>query len=312
MTKTATVSIMGVVCCTPNFSTSDPEVVEAIVDAIRAVEGAHVLDYTYDKHYNRLVITFVGDEGAVLEAMLRGAAKAVELIDMRYHRGQHPRIGAVDVVPFIPISGVSIEDCVRLAKEFGRRFADEQGVPVYLYAEAATRPERRSLAWIREGEFERLEEMMAKPGREPDFGPRRPHPTAGATAVGARKPIVNFNVDLGTTDLRIAKAIARALHSEKGGLSNVKAIGVYVPERSCVQVGMVISDPEKTPLYRVIELVRLEAKRYGVPVLRAEFCGPIPLRALIDVARYYLQVDGLREGDVLEVAIAKAMGRWPS
>ena len=302
---------MGVVCCTPNFSTSDPGVVEAIVSAIRAVEGAYVLDYTYDEHYNRLVVTFVGDGEAVLKAMLKAAARAVELIDMRYHRGQHPRIGAVDVVPFIPVSGVSMEDCVRLAREFGRRFADEQGVPVYLYAEAATRPERRSLDWIREGEFERLEEMMARPGREPDFGPRKPHPTAGATAVGARKPIVNFNVDLATTDLRIARAIARALHSEKGGLSNVKAIGVYVPERGCVQIGMVISDPEKTPLHRVMELVRLEARRYGVPVLRAEFCGPIPLKALIEVARYYLQVEGLREDGVLEVAIARAMGRWP-
>ena len=303
---------MGVVCCTPNFSTSDPAVVEAIVNAIRSVEGAHVLDATYDEHYNRLVVTFVGDERAVVEAMLKAAKVAVERIDMRYHRGQHPRIGAVDVVPFIPIAGVTLEDCVRLAKEFGLRFAEECKVPVYLYAEAATRPERRSLDWIRQGEFERLAEMMAKPGREPDFGPRKPHPTAGATAVGARKPIVNFNVNLGTTDLRVAKRVARALHSEKGGLADVKAIGVYVPEKGCVQVGMVISDPERTPLYRVMELVKLEAARYGVPVIGAEFCGPVPLKALIELARYYLQVEGLSEDDVLEVAVAKALGRWPS
>ncbi|RLI08481.1 glutamate formiminotransferase, partial [Candidatus Bathyarchaeota archaeon] len=184
--------------------------------------------------------------------------------------------------------------------------------PVYLYAEAATRPERRSLDWIREGEFERLREMMSKPGREPDFGPREPHPTAGATAVGARKPIINFNVNLGTTNLRVARRIARALHSEKGGLSDVKAIGVFVPREGLVQVGMVISNPDKTPLYRVMELVRLEAKRYGVPVVGAEFCGPIPLKALVELVRYYLQVEDFTEDQILEVALAKAMGRWPS
>jgi len=303
---------MPLVCCTPNFSTSDPSVVEAILDAIRSVEGAYLLDHTYDEHYNRLVVVFAGEGGPVLEAMLKAAEVAVELIDMREHAGQHPRIGAVDVVPFIPLAGTSMEYCIQLAREFGRRFAEECGVPVYLYAEAATRPERRSLDWIREGEFERLGEMMAKPGREPDFGPRRPHPTAGATAVGARRPIVNFNINLGTSDLRVARKIARALHSEKGGLSGVKAMGVFIPREGVVQVGMVISDPERTPLYRVMELVRLEARRFGVPVIGAEFCGPIPLRALLDLVRYYLQVEGFSEEGILEVALAKAMGRWPS
>lgn len=303
---------MGLVCCSPNFSTSDPAVVEAILEAIRSVEGAHVLDYTYDQHYNRLVVVFAGEARAVLEAMLKAAKVAVEKIDMRYHSGQHPRIGAVDVVPFIPLAGTSMEECVRLAREFGRRFAEECGVPVYLYAEAATRPERRSLDWIRAGEFEKLAEMMAKPGREPDFGPRRPHPTAGATAAGARRAIVNFNVNLGTNSLKVAKRVARALHAEKGGLADVKAIGVYVPREGHVQVGMVISNPERTPLHRVMELVRLEAKRYGVPVLGAEFCGPIPLKAVVELVRYYLQVEDFTEDDILEVALAKAMGRWPS
>ena len=302
---------MGLVCCTPNFSTSDPPTVEAILEAIRSVEGAYVLDHTYDEHYNRLVVVFAGEEEAVLEAMLRAAKVAVERIDMRYHRGQHPRIGAVDVVPFVPVAGISMEDCVRLAREFARRFSEECGVPVYLYAEAATRPERRSLDWIREGEFEKLSEMMAKPGREPDFGPRKPHPTAGATAVGARKPIINFNVDLGTSDLRVARKIARALHSEKGGLADVKAIGVYVPRRGRVPVGMVISEPDRTPLHRVMELVRAEARRFGVPIVGAEFCGPIPLKALVELVRYYLQVEDFDEDDILEVALAKAMGRWP-
>ena len=303
---------MPLVCCTPNFSTSDPAVVEAILEAIRTVEDVFVLDYTYDEHYNRLVVVFAGQGKAVLEAMLRAARVAVERIDMRYHRGQHPRIGAVDVVPFIPLAGTDMDYCIELAREFGRRFAEECGVPVYLYAEAATRPERRSLDWIRQGEFERLGEMMAKPGREPDFGPRGPHPTAGATAVGARKSIINFNVNLGTTNLRVARKIAKALHSEKGGLSGVKAIGVFVPREGLVQVGMVISDPDKTPLYRVMEMVRLEARRYGVPVVGAEFCGPVPLRALVELARYYLQVEGFSEDQILEVALAKAMGRWPS
>ena len=303
---------MGLVCCTPNFSTSDPEVVEAILEALRSVEGVFVLDHTYDEHYNRLVVVFAGEGRAVLEAMLKAAKVAVERIDMRYHRGQHPRIGAVDVVPFVPLAGTDMEYCVELAREFGLRFAEECGVPVYFYAEAATRPERRSLDWIREGEFEKLEEMMAKPGREPDFGPRKPHPTAGATAVGARKPIINFNVNLGTSDLRVARKIAKALHSEKGGLSDVKAIGVYVPRTGNVQVGMVISNPDRTPLHRVMELVRLEAKRFGVPVVGAEFCGPVPLKALIDLVRYYLQVEDFDEDDIIEVALAKAMGRWPS
>ncbi len=303
---------MGLVCCTPNFSTSDPSVVEAILDAIRSVEGAHLLDYTYDEHYNRLVVVFAGEARPVLEAMLRAAKVAVDRIDMRYHRGQHPRMGAVDVVPFVPLAGTSMKECVELAREFGRRFAEECRVPVYLYAEAATRPERRSLDWIRQGEFERLAEMMAKPGREPDFGPREPHPTAGATAVGARKPIVNFNVNLGTPNLKVARRIARALHAEKGGLSDVKAIGVYVPRGGHTQVGMVIADPERTPLYRVMELVRAEARRYGVPVISAEFCGPVPLKALVELVRYYLQVEGFTEDDILEVALAKAMGRWPS
>ncbi len=299
--------------CVPNFSTSDPKVVEQILNELKTTEKAFLLDYTYDSYYNRLVVSFVGDKRSVLEAMLKMAFKAVELIDMRTHKGQHPRIGAVDVVPFIPIKNVTMEDCIRLARKFGRTLAQERGVPVYLYGEAATKPERRDLDWIREGEYERLAEMMAKPERKPDFGPAKPHPTAGATITGARKVMAGFNVNLGTPDLKIAKKIAKALHSKKGGLANVKAMAAYIPEKNITQIGMSISDFEATPLYRVFELLKVEAERYNVPVIGSEFCGMAPLKAIVDVASYYLKIDNLTVDRVLEVAVQNAIekGRKP-
>ncbi|MEM3874461.1 MAG: glutamate formimidoyltransferase [Candidatus Bathyarchaeia archaeon] len=292
--------------CVPNFSTSDPKVVEQILNELKTTKKAFLLDYTFDNYYNRLVVSFVGDRRSVLEAMLKMAFRAVELIDMRTHKGQHPRIGAVDVVPFIPIKNATMEDCIRLARKFGRTLAQERGVPVYLYGEAATKPERRDLDWIREGEYERLEEMMAKPERKPDFGPAKPHPTAGATITGARKVMAGFNVNLGTSDLKIAKKIAKALHSKKGGLANVKAMAAYIPEKNITQIGMSISDFEATPLYRVFELVKIEAERYNVPVIGSEFCGMAPLKAIVDVASYYLKIDNLTVDRVLEVAIQNA------
>ncbi len=298
---------MEVVECVPNFSTSDKAVVETILEKIREVNGVHILDHTYDSYYNRLVVTFVGRKEPVLRAALNAAVKAVELIDMNKHKGQHPRIGAVDVIPFIPIEGVTMDECVRLAKELGKEFAERCNVPVYLYGEAATRPERKDLDWIRKGEYEGLRQMMKEPGREPDFGPPEPHLTAGATAVGARKLLVGFNVNLGTSDLSIAKRIAKALHVKKGGLSNVKAMAASIPERGITQIGMSILDFERTPLYRVFELVRIEAKRYNVPIVGSEFCGMIPLKALIDVVGYYLKVDNIVEGRVLELAVREAM-----
>jgi len=255
------------------------------------------------------VVSFIGDKRSVLKAMLKMAFKAVELIDMRFHKGQHPRIGAVDVVPFIPIKNVTMEDCVRLARRFGKTLAEERGVPVYLYGEAATKPERRDLDWIREGEYEKLAEMMAKPERKPDFGPAKPHPTAGATITGARKVMAGFNVNLGTPDLKIAKKIAKALHSKKGGLANVKAMAAYIPEKKITQIGMSISDFEATPLYRVYELLKLEAERYNVPIVGSEFCGMAPLKAIIDVASYYLKIDNLTVERVLEIAVQNAIKR---
>jgi glutamate formiminotransferase len=293
--------------CIPNFSTSNPAVVEAILNEIRNVKDVHLLDYTYDDYYNRLVVSYIGNENSVSTATLNSATKAVKLIDMNEHKGQHPRIGAVDVVPFIPIKNVAIKDCVDLANRFGETIAKRCNIPVYLYGEAASSPERSDLDWIRLGEYEKLQEMLRKPERKPDFGPLFPHPTAGATITGARKVMVGFNVNLGTPDIGVAKKIAKALHSKKGGLTFVKAMAAKIPERNITQIGMSISNFEKTPVYRVFELIKIEAERYGVPVIGSEFCGLAPLRAITDAAGCYLRMDDFAEDRVLEVAVQKAM-----
>jgi glutamate formiminotransferase len=296
-----------IVECVPNFSTSDPKVVELILNEIKSAPNAFVLDYTFDDYYNRLVVSFVGNKESVLEAVLNAAFKAVELIDMRKHKGQHPRMGAVDVVPFIPIKNVTLKDCVELARKFGETLAEKCGVPVYLYGEAATKPERKDLDWIRKGEYEKLADMIVKPERKPDFGPAKPHSTAGATITGARKVMAGFNVNLGTADLKVAKKIAKALHAKKGGFSNVKAMAAFIPEKNITQIGMSISDFERTPLYRVFELLKIEVARYDVSIIGSEFCGMTPLKALIDIATYYLKIDNLTEDRVLEIAVQNAI-----
>jgi len=293
--------------CVPNFSTSDPKVVELILQKIKKTKDVFLLDHTFDDYYNRLVVSFVGNKESVIKAALSSSFKAIELIDMRKHKGQHPRMGAVDVVPFIPIKNVSMENCVEIARKFGKTLAEKCGVPVYLYDEAATKPERGDLDWIREGEYEQLAEMMAKPERKPDFGSAKPHPTAGATVTGARKVMAGFNVNLGTADLAIAKKIAKALHAKKGGFSNVKAMAAFIPEKNITQIGMSISDFEKTPLYRVFELLKVECTRYNVQIVGSEFCGMAPLKALIDIASFYLKIDNLTEDRVLEIAIQDAI-----
>ena len=296
-----------IVECIPNFSTSDPKVVEAVLNEIKRVEEAYLLDHTYDDYYNRLVVSYVGNKKSVLAAALNSAIKAIELIDMKSHKGQHPRIGAVDIVPFIPIRNVSLEDCIDLARKFGEKLAERCNVPVYLYGEAASSSERSDLDWIRLGEYEGLQEMLVKPERKPDFGPASPHPTAGATISGARKVMAGFNVNLGTADIRIAKKIAKALHAKKGGLVFVKAMAAEIPEKKITQIGMSISNFERTPLYRVFELIQIEAKRYNVPIVGSEFCGLAPLRAIIDTAKYYLKIDNLDEDRILEVAVQKVI-----
>jgi len=296
-----------VVECVSNFSTSEPKTVDLILNEIKKTKNAFLLDYTFDDYYNRLVVSFFGNKKSVLEAALNMAFKAVELIDMRKHKGQHPRIGAVDVVPFIPVKNVTMEECIMLARKFGETLAEKCGVPIYLYDEAAKSPERRDLDWIREGEYERLAEMIVKPERKPDFGPAKPHPTAGAIITGARKVMAGFNVNLGTADLKVAKKIAKALHAKKGGFSNVKAMAAFIPEKNITQIGMSISDFEKTPLYRVFEMLKVEATRYNIPIVASEFCGMAPLKALIDIAAYYLKIDNLTEDRVLEIAIQNAI-----
>jgi len=281
--------------------------VEAILNEIKSVEEAYLLDHTYDDYYNRLVVSYIGNKNSVFVAALNSAIKAIGLIDMNSHKGQHPRVGAVDVVPFIPIRNVSLEDCIDLARKFGKKLAERCDVPVYLYGEAASSSERSDLDWIRLGEYEGLREMLRKPERKPDFGPASPHPTAGATVTGARKVMAGFNVNLGTADIRIAKKIAKALHAKKGGLVFVKAMAAEIPEKKITQIGMSISNFEKTPLYRVFELIQIEAKRYNVPIVGSEFCGLAPLRAVIDTVKYYLKIDNLDEDRILEVAVQKAI-----
>jgi len=296
-----------IVECVPNFSTSDPEVVEAILSEIARAGNVCLLDHTYDDYYNRLVVSYVGNKESVLLAVLNATRKAIELIDMNKHKGQHPRIGAADVVPFIPIKNVEIKDCVNLAKKFGKTLAENCDIPVYLYGEAAPHPERSDLDWIRKGEYEGLKEMMRKPARKPDFGPSSPHPTAGATITGARKIMVGYNVNLGTSDMGIAKKIARTLHAKKGGLAFVKAMAAEIPEKKLTQIGMSITDFEKTPLHRIYELIKIEAERYNVQILGSEFCGLAPLKAIIDAAQHYLKIDNLTEDRVLEIALQRAV-----
>ena len=293
--------------CVPNFSTSNPKTVELILNEIRKTPDVYLLDFTYDDYYNRLVVSFAGSPESAMQAAAKSAAKAIELIDMNKHKGQHPRLGAVDVVPFIPIKDLSLAECIKTAKEFGQSLAQKHRVPVYLYGAAAANPERGDLDWIRQGEYEALPEMITKPDRRPDFGPVKAHPTAGATITGARKLMAGFNVNLGTPDLEIAKKIAKALHAKKGGFTTVKAMAAEIPEKGITQIGMSVTDFERTPLYRVFEVIKLEANRHNVPVVGAEFCGMAPLKTLIDTASHYLKIDNLAEDRILEVAIERAM-----
>lgn len=297
----------NIVECVPNFSTSDPKIVDSILKEIKKMKDAFLLDYTFDDYYNRLVVSFVGHKESALKAALKAAFKAIELIDMNKHKGQHPCIGAVDVVPFIPLEETEIQDCIELAKEFGRYLAEQFSIPVYLYGKAATSSKRSDLDWIRKGGYERLSEMISRPDRKPDFGPTKAHPTAGAIITGARKVMTGFNVNLGTADLKIAKKIAKALHSKKGGLSNVKAMAAFIPNMNITQIGMSITDFTSTPLHRVFELIKIEAARYNIPVISSEFCGLAPLEALIGVADYYMKIDNLTSRRILEMAVQKAM-----
>jgi len=293
--------VSSLIECVPNFSEGcRTDIVEAIADAVRTVAGVQVLDVNMDPDHNRSVITMVGPPAAVEEAAFRVTERAAQLIDLNLHHGEHPRIGATDVIPFIPVREVSMEDCVALARRVGERIGRELTIPVYLYEEAALLPGRRNLADVRRGEYERLrEEIATDPARAPDFGPQRLGP-AGATAVGARFFLIAFNVNLGTQDLRIAKAIAKAVRHSSGGLRYVKAIGIPLKQRGVVQVSMNLTDFRRTPIHRVLEMVQNEAARYGVPVMGSELIGLIPQQALLDAAAYYLRIEGFSPDAVLE------------
>lgn len=291
-----------IVECVPNFSEGRREdVVEQIADAIRGAAGIKLLDVQMDADHNRSVITFVGPPDAVAGAAFAGAARAAELIDMSRHSGEHPRMGATDVVPFVPISGVAMQDCVELAHQVGRRIGEELGIPVYLYDRAATRPERSNLADVRRGEYEGIRDTIeTDPDRAPDYGPARIG-AAGATAVGARPPLIAYNVNLGTDNLDIANAIARAVRHSSGGLRYVKALGFDIEGREIVQVSMNMTHYTKTPLFRVFHVIKREAERYGVPVVGSEIVGLTPADALYDVADFYLQLEDFRRDEqVLE------------
>lgn len=292
--------------CVPNFSEGRrPEVIQAIVEAIRSVPRVWVLDVHSDPDHNRSVVTCVAEPEAAVEAMYRAIARAATLIDLNVHRGEHPRIGATDVVPFVPLRGVTLEECVSLARELGRRVGETLGIPVYLYEAAATRPERRNLANIRRGEYEGLKAAIrTDPDRAPDFGPCELGP-AGATAIGARDFLIAFNVYLNTDDVAIADRIARAVRHSSGGLRYVKALGMRVGGRA--QVSMNLTNFRETPIHRVLELVRREAARYGCTVTRAELVGLAPLQALLDAAAWYLQIDGFSPRQVLELRVAEAL-----
>jgi len=294
--------------CIPNISEGrDRKKIEAIAQAVRAAPGVKLLDVDPDADHNRTVITFVGEPEAVCEAVLSLTAKAVELIDLSEHRGEHPRMGAVDVIPFVPIKNITMDECVELSKRVGREIWERFQIPVYLYERSATRPEREDLSKIRKGEFEGFSAKIKEPEWAPDFGERRVHPTAGVVAVGARMPLIAFNVNLGTDNLEIARKIARAVRHSSGGLRYVKALGFAIEERGIVQVSMNMTNYEKTPLHRAFVLIEREAARYGVPVIGSEIVGLVPREALYQAAEFFLQLEDFQREQILEERIEQAV-----
>ena len=290
-----------VIECIPNVSEGRrADVVTTMADAIAATPGVRLLDRSSDASHNRSVFTLAGDKDGVSRAVLALVERAVATIDLRTHTGEHPRLGAVDVVPFVPIEGVTMAECVELAKTVGAAVADRFNVPVYLYEEASTNPLRKNLEDIRRGEFEGLAAKMATEGWAPDFGPRTPHPTAGATVIGARMALIAYNINLATNRLDVAKKIAAAIRHSSGGYRYVKAAGFMLEDRGIAQVSMNLTNYEKTPIFRVFETVKREAERYGVSILESEIVGLVPSAALNAAAEYYLQIAGFKPEQILE------------
>ena len=293
-----------IVECVPNFSEGrDLEKIEQIVNCFRAKEGVKLLDYSPDKDHNRCVVTVVGEPEALKNAVVEFIGKSVELIDMTKHEGQHPRMGAVDVVPFIPIRNVTIEEADTLAKEVAKEASEKFGQPFFLYEKSATAPHRENLAAIRKGQFEGMAEKMKDDMWKPDFGPSTIHPTGGATVIGARMPLVAFNINLGTSDLAVADKIAKQIRHIGGGFRYVKAMGVMLEDRNVAQVSMNLTDYTKSAVYRVFETVKMEAMRYGVNVIGSEVVGLVPMQALVDCAEYYLRIENFSVDQVLETRL---------
>ncbi|GAA0178260.1 glutamate formimidoyltransferase [Clostridium sediminicola] len=290
-----------VVECIPNFSEGrDKKVIEKIIDAVRNREGIKLLDYSSDKDHNRTVVTFVGEPELVKEAILDMANKVYENIDMTKHEGEHPRMGALDVVPFVPVSEVTMEECIDIANRVGKVIGEKYNVPVYLYEEAASSPERQNLAKVRKGQYEGFFEKIKEKKWIPDYGPVNMNSKSGCVAIGARVPLVAFNINLGTDNVEIATKIAKIVRHIGGGLRYVKAMGVTLQDRNIVQVSMNLVNYEKTAVYRAFEMVKMEAKRYGVPVIGSEVIGLVPMAALIGAAEYYLQIEEFSTDQILE------------
>lgn len=290
--------------CVPNFSEGrDLDKIDKIINPFRGKRDVKLLDYQRDEDHNRMVVTTIGEPVALKNAVVEAMGVAIDLIDMRKHKGQHPRMGAIDVVPFIPVRNMSMTEAIDLSKETAEEVAAKYALPVFLYEESAKAPERQNLAAIRKGQFEGMIDKIKTPEWKPDFGPGEIHQSAGVTAIGARMPLVAFNVNLGTDDMKIADAVAKNVRHISGGLRYCKAIGIALKERGIVQVSMNMTDYTKTSLYRSFELVRTEAKRYGVNVIGSEIVGLVPMEALIDTAVYYMGIEKFTMEQVLESRI---------
>lgn len=290
--------------CVPNYSEGrDKDKIEKIVDCFRGKTDVKLLDYSNDENHNRLVVTVIGEPEALQAAVVESVGKAVELIDMTKHEGQHPRMGCVDVIPFIPIRNCTVEDADAAAKAVAKEASEKFGQPFFLYEKSATAPHRENLADIRKGQFEGMAEKMKDPMWKPDFGPDTIHPTGGVTAIGARMPLVAFNINLDTPNVEIASAIAKKIRYIGGGFRYVKAMGVMLEERNIAQVSMNLVNYEKSAIYRVFETVKMEARRYGVNVVGSEVIGLVPMAALIDSAEYYLQIENFDINQVLETRL---------
>lgn len=293
-----------IVECVPNFSEGrDLAKIDQIVSPFRGKPGVKLLDYSNDEDHNRLVVTLVGEPEALRDAVIEAIGVAVRLIDLNHHQGQHPRMGAVDVVPFIPIKNVTMEEAIALSKEVGQALGEKYNLPVFLYEKSASAPHRENLAAVRKGEFEGMAEKIKLPEWKPDFGPVERHETAGTVAVGARMPLVAYNINLNTNDLEIASKIAKNIRYINGGLRFVKAMGVELTDRHITQVSINMTDYSRTALYRAFELVRIEARRYGVSIVGSEIIGLVPMEALIDTASYYLGLENFSMQQVLESRI---------